>query len=65
MPKSDKALAARVKEFRIVREMTQRQAASLFRISMATFVRIEHGLGCSDLVRGKLEKILTQNQAAA
>ena len=64
MPKANKDLGKRVKEFRITREMTQGQAADFFRVSMSTYVRIERGAGCSDLTRGKIERPLTTQQQA-
>lgn len=64
MVKSDKALGAKVKDFRLNREWTQMQAASFFRVGLSTVIRIEQGKGCSDLTRTKIEKLLAQQQAA-
>lgn len=61
---SDKVLAKRVKDYRLSREMTQIQASALFRISLSTYIRVEHGVACSDLVRTKIEKLLNAAQAA-
>lgn len=54
-----------MKEYRLSREMTQPQAAALFRLSMSTYVRIELGKGCGDLTRAKIEKVLGQQQVVA
>jgi DNA-binding XRE family transcriptional regulator len=65
MTKSDKALGQKLKEFRLMRGMNQTKAAIFFGVSMATYVRIEHGKGCGDLNRSKIEKTLEQQNQAA
>lgn len=65
MPKSDKALGQRLKEFRLMHEWTQRQAMVVFGVSYATYLRVELGKGCGDLTRAKIEKRLAQEQKAA
>jgi DNA-binding XRE family transcriptional regulator len=65
MPTSNKGLGKRVKDFRLMHEMTQNQAAVFFGVSMATYVRVEQGKGCGDLTSAKIEKRLTKQEAAA
>jgi DNA-binding XRE family transcriptional regulator len=65
MQSSNKDLARMVKEYRLSREMTQNQAAALFRVSVATYVRVENGKGCGDLTRSKITKLLVQAAQAA
>lgn len=66
MAKNDKALANKVKAFRLENEIVQSEAARRLGVSIATYVRVEHGLGCSDLTRAKIEKrLLTPETAAA
>jgi DNA-binding XRE family transcriptional regulator len=64
MPKSDKGLGQKVKDFRMEQQMTQEEAARFFRVSIATFIRIEGGKNCRDLTRARIEtKIAKQLQA--
>ena len=65
MVKPDKKLGEKMKALRLEREMTQPQAALMFRISLSTLVRLEMGGGCSDLTRAKIEKVLNQYSVAA
>lgn len=65
MVKKEKTLGERVKELRLSREMSQVQATALFRVSLATIIRLEAGRDCSDLVRAKIEKALAQYSEAA
>lgn len=65
MVKADKKLGERVKDLRLGRELTQVEATAFFRVSLATLCRIEAGLGCGDLVRAKIEKVLAQFSVAA
>ena len=63
MTKKDRVLLAqRIKAFRMDRQWYQEQAAAFFKISIATYVRVEHGSGCSDLIRARIEKLLSQQQ---
>lgn len=65
MLKSNNALGERVKQFRLMNEWTQADTAKFFRISMATYVRVESGKSCGDLTRAKIEnKLEKQTQAA-
>jgi len=65
MPKSDKALGQRVKEFRLMHAWTQEEAAVEFLLSYTTYFRVEHGMGCGDLTRAKIEKRIAESQKAA
>jgi DNA-binding XRE family transcriptional regulator len=66
MTKKDKVLLAqRVKDFRMDRQWYQEQAAAYFKVSIATYVRVEHGKGCSDLIRARFEKMLIGQQQEA
>jgi DNA-binding XRE family transcriptional regulator len=65
MKNGPKNLAQRVEEYRLSREMTQLQAASLFRISLATYMRLQSTKSCSKITRAKIEKVLTQQSVAA
>ncbi len=65
MAKNGKAMGQKVKQFRLLREMTQQKAAVFFGVSKATYVRIEQGKGCGDLIRAKIERILAQQAVAA
>ena len=62
--KHEKTLGERVKELRLSKEMTQVKATMFFRVSLATIIRLEAGKDCSDLVRAKIEKILSQCEVA-
>ena len=65
MVKADKLLGERVKELRLSRQLTQVEATTFFHVSLATLCRIEAGLGCGDLVRAKIEKVLAQFSVTA
>jgi DNA-binding XRE family transcriptional regulator len=64
MPKPNKALGQKVKEFRLMRQMTQEKAAIFFGVSYATYIRVEQGKGSGDLIRARIEKALNQDRAA-
>lgn len=64
MPKPNKALGHKVKEFRLMQQMPQDKAAEHFGVSYATYIRVEHGKGCSDLVRVRIEQKLDQQPGA-
>jgi DNA-binding XRE family transcriptional regulator len=65
MKNGSKDLARRVEEFRLSQQWTQVRAAVFFKVSHATYMRIESGKGCSKLTRAKVETILAQQAQAA
>lgn len=65
MKNGTKDLARKVKDYRLSREMTQDQAAAMFRLSKSTYVRIELGFSVGDLTRAKIDKILSAVEVAA
>ena len=52
-----------LKRFRISRDMKQIQAASLFRVGLSTYQRVEAGKGCGDLVRARIGRILVEGMS--
>jgi DNA-binding XRE family transcriptional regulator len=54
-----------MKEFRLNKGMTQKQAAAFFGIGYVTYMRIESGKPCRDLTRVKVVKTLDQVLQAA
>jgi transcriptional regulator with XRE-family HTH domain len=62
MTKSEKLLGQRLKTLRLDRLWTQKQAAAIFGVSIATYIRVETGRGCLDLTRAKIEKVLALHQ---
>ena len=65
MSTSNKTLGRRMKEFRLNKGMTQKQAAAFFGIGYVTYMRIESGKPCRDLTRVKVVKTLDQVLQAA
>lgn len=65
MANGNKALGLQVKEYRLSRQWTQRRMASHLEVSLATYIRVEQGRGCSDLTRAKITKIISQSLQAA
>lgn len=58
MNEDNKKLGEKLKAYRLQREMTQEQAAALFRISRTTYYAVESGKGCGDLTRAKILKVI-------
>ena len=64
MPKSDKALAAEVKEFRLSQELTIREAAEALGITNGTYYAILNGKPVSELTIARVKNRLAEKAAA-
>lgn len=62
---SGKKLGRRIKQFRLDKQLTQKQVAQFFGVSIPTITRLEAGKNCTDLMRAKLEKLLDQHTQVA
>jgi DNA-binding XRE family transcriptional regulator len=65
MSTGNKNLGRKMKDFRLDKGMTQKQAAAFFGIGYVTYMRIESGKSCRDLTRVKITKVLEQVLQAA
>jgi DNA-binding XRE family transcriptional regulator len=53
-------IGKKIKAFRLDRQMTQKRLAGFLGVSVPTIKRMERGEGCSDLMRAKIEKAMSQ-----
>ena len=59
----NKHLGKRLKEFRLARLWTQKQAAAAIGISLPTYNRMENGHDVTDLTRARIERFLESQTA--
>lgn len=64
MPKRDGDLAAQIKDFRLMNEMTHEEAAAKLGISYGTYYRIIKGGKVTDRIRAIVENRLPARVAA-